>query len=208
MRMRLAVGMVTLAGLVSGARVSGAAFLYLDDARYVSADGGAPIGPAPGAAVFSQNAIGITGVGEQTSLLSTGDFSGNGTVITTDGVGLADSVFDVTFSVDVVTQFSLLGDFTDVSNAGAGARVGSFSDSTGSVTPLGGSFSVAGFLVPGIEYRVLVGIQSQVDTPGGNGGSWRVGILAYPVPEPRGVQLALLGLAAALGLARLRPRSG
>lgn len=189
--MRAAV--VFLMGLLSagtGGRISNAALIVLEDARYVSADGGTPIQPAPGASLFDGSASGVTGFGSQSSTLLPDRFSGVGEVYTDGGLGLGDSVFNVFFTVDAETSFELSGFVI-----GGAARTGFFSESTGVIHLLDGdSFALGGVLLPGTQYRLLAGIMS-VPGASGNAGAWS---LSLAIPEGPVVSLGIVGVTALL----------
>ena len=163
--MRLVVACLCAIGVVAGSRVARAVSLVvLSDGRSASLDGNPPLTPGPGASLFHPFLEDSVRVVEQNSTLSSHFFSGNGYVSGEPGCCESSSnTFDVSFTVDSPTAFSLSGDIGS-SNPSA-APTAYLSDSTGAMTsfpsgsPAAAPFSLTGTLDPAVRYRLVFSVE-------------------------------------------------
>ena len=188
------VGLLLMCGFAVESR---AAFLVLEDSRYVKLDGDTQH-PDPAESLFASS-LGVPGnpavFANQASTVI-GDLDGQGAVGTGGAANLVDSVFDVLFKVDGPLHFTLFGNLS----GGPDVVTGFLSDSNGIFHLLDGDFLVEGNLQPDLTYRLFVGVIS-IDGGTQNQGQWEV----HLVPEPASADLlALLGFVA---LARVTRRS-
>ena len=163
-----------------------AGLVVVSDDRFVSNPSFGTTRPDPGAADFAAIALGPSGSASQQSSLSAGGFTATGGVSLANGSGEGgDSVFDVEFTVDAPTEFTLSGliDATEEANT---AFLG---DSTGAIHTFAHNLALNGVFEPGTTYRLFVGIQ----TATGNtqtSGSYDFSLL----PEPGMLLLTGVGL--------------
>ncbi|HXX49276.1 MAG TPA: hypothetical protein VEN47_13680 [Myxococcota bacterium] len=200
--MRIVFACLCLVAVAMGAHVSRAASLIvLADGRSASLGGNPAVTPAPGASLFHPVLTDAFRVVEQDTTLSADSFSGKGYV--SGEPGCCDSstnVFDVSFTVDSRTAFSLTTDIG--STLPSPAPTAYLSDSTGAVTSFpSGSPSVefsslTGTFDPAVQYRLVFSIQ---DFYGEIPQVWQ---FSLALPEPSATTLAGLVCLALAGLGR------
>jgi len=201
--MRLVVACLYAIVLLAGSSVGRAASLVLlSDGRSASLDGNPPVIPGPGASLFHPFFADSVRVVEQNSTLSSDFFSGNGYVSGEPGCCESSSnIFDVSFTVDSPTAFSLSG-YLGSSNPSP-APTAYLSDSTGAMTsfpsgsPAVAAFSFTGIFDPAVQYRLVFSIE---DFYGQIPQTFDFSLTL--VPEPSAPVLAGLACLALAGLRR------
>jgi hypothetical protein len=184
----------------AGATVSRAAqLLVLDDRRSID-DGHTTLRPAPGASLFDATlTIGPAILASQTSLLTSNEFSGNGTAGGAPGISEPGrSVFDVEFSVDAPTSFTLTGQLHNDPQFPVGYAYFFGLDGVDPLLPDTLPFSLSGQLLPEVQYDLLFVLQ-----PLGT----KVGVYQFQLTLPEPSELPFVSLAALALALRVRPAS-
>jgi hypothetical protein len=88
--------------------------IFVENDSYISLNGGTPVRPLPGATYFNESLsvsdpAGNVGAASELFSLDSSGFGADGQAQGLRGVGLADSLFDIQFTVDRPTRFLLEG---------------------------------------------------------------------------------------------------
>jgi len=178
---------VVTISLAFGASLGEAALIVIDDDRRIHTAEFGTQAPAPGASLFQVTAPTATGSVEHESLLSQTVFWGDLYVYADGTGGVGQSVFDVSFTVDVAMPYTMTG---SVSYPPIGQAF--LSDSVGNIQTFPNSFQATGVLLPGVEYRLFLSVSEATTNSDGAANFY------FAVPEPHGVALGSLLLVSVL----------
>ena len=188
-----------------------AAIVYVNDGRYIEHTGGGNhlFTPTAPFAPFTKNFFAYEAGAFQDSSMNNTLMSGTGTTFAGPDARLygatGRSVYDVTFTVDQLTNFSLNGTITtsNLSSQVTGSLRGNGSELFAmNPSPYGGvgAFSFNGVFAPGTQYRLILDSFSFNSAYVEEG--WKFNLTTSPVPVPAAVWLLGSGLLGLIGMAR------
>jgi hypothetical protein len=184
-----------------------ASILYINDGRFVNltTGGGHLLTPTTPFGSFNVNISGSEAGAFQNSSMDNTSMTGTGTTYAGADASLygatGRSVYDVTFAVDQLTNFSLNGSTTNFLSTVSGSLL-----ANGGVifaTPSSdGVFSFNGLLTPGTQYQLKMDSFTSYSDYQNVG--WQFDLKTSPVPVPAAAWLLGSGLLGLIGVARKR----
>lgn len=187
---------------------AGASIVYITDARYTRLYTVTEHLQTPATAfgAFNSSMFGFEAGTSQNSSMDSTSITGAGTTYAgSDALHYGSSgrsVFDVTFTVDQVMNFSLSGSMTDYFYEGSLTGTLLANGSEIFSAPYDGAFSFSGQLTVGTQYQLIMSSATRFTNYDNVG--WQFNLTASPVPVPGAIWLLGSGILGLFGVARNR----